>query len=206
MKFSKYLFNFKDKPTALPYGEWRIWHKNHKAKYPIRYFLFETIPDFFDDIYRYWRNEIKYPLLYRYHPRYKFHIIKTQLSPGYYDPDIRMMESMFALLCEFVEYMEETNAVDWDSDEPHQKAWNEMKILYNWWHKRKTREEDFDKKVPYPKTKFEDVLDPDKQEQVEVKTWNEIAVLHNKQDEIWVEEDSEMMKRLIDIRQFLWYP
>lgn len=48
-------------------------------------------------------NHIGYPLLYRLHPRHRYHVVKTDLRPGYYDVDEIMFRACFALLGRYVE-------------------------------------------------------------------------------------------------------
>lgn len=50
-----------------------------------------------------WLRDPFYPLLYRFHPKYQFHIVRTGLKPGYADQDVRMMHAMFALLLDHIE-------------------------------------------------------------------------------------------------------
>jgi len=42
-------------------------------------------------------------LLYRLHPAHRYHIVKTDLKPGYYDVDTIMLHSCMTLLCRYVE-------------------------------------------------------------------------------------------------------
>lgn len=75
----------------------------------------------------YWR------FLHRFWPSKQFHIVRTSLDPGYYDPDIRIQQVMFELTKEFIE----TAQVCWECEEHHQKAYNELKEAVNWYFNEK---------------------------------------------------------------------
>ena len=105
----KFIEDFKskltiDKPFALPWGEWDEWEAKMRKERPFAYWLNETVPDFFEDL---WKtitkpfNELRYWIRYRVFDKY--HIINTGLEPGYHDCDERMLHGMFNMLVDFVE-------------------------------------------------------------------------------------------------------
>jgi hypothetical protein len=69
----------------------------------------------------------------RYRTYKKFHVVKTDLKPGYHDIDQRIVHANFCLLCEYVEKEHPFEHIDWDSDEDHKRVASEIKEIYNWW-------------------------------------------------------------------------
>jgi len=116
-----------NKPHALQWGEWKVWHSTTKAERPFAYFITETVPDKFDDFVKFFTkpiNDLRYGFRVRVFDRY--HVIQTGLKPGYNDCDTRMMHGMFNLLVDFVEIEKAWMHVIWDKDE-------RKKHQYPWW-------------------------------------------------------------------------
>lgn len=93
-----------DKPLALQWHEWEEWEDRMRKERPLAYWLNETVPDFFDDIYQFITkpfNDLRYWIRCRVFDKY--HVINTGLEPGYADCDTRMLHGMFNLLVDFVE-------------------------------------------------------------------------------------------------------
>lgn len=107
-----------NKPLALQWHEWEEWEVQMKKERPLAYWLNETVPDFFDDIYRTITkpfNDLRCWIRYRTFDKY--HIIDTGLKPNYYDIDEIMMHGMFQLLVDFVEIEKAWMQVIWSNDE-----------------------------------------------------------------------------------------
>lgn len=128
-------------------------------------------------VYRKYK-EAKYWLLYRYHPRYKFHKVDTGLVPGYYDVDERMLHACMRLLDEHVEEAKDREEVDPDA-----------LSVYDWWHNER----------PADLARYEDLVDlletPHKKE-----TYTEWLALREK-----ITKDEDIyLARLIAVRNTLW--
>lgn len=83
---------------------WNYWQRQtqlFKKHFPVRYFLKEDLPHH----YYSWvvRPINKTRAWFRYRFSIRHHVVKTSLTPGYYDPDIRMIYAMFQILVDFVE-------------------------------------------------------------------------------------------------------
>lgn len=96
-KFIKWMaFN---PPTALSWDGWDDFRKNFKQKAPIRYFianiLIENIRKPFIRI-KYKFSDLRSRLR-------RFDRVQTDLKPGYYDVDTRMLHACFSLLTDYVE-------------------------------------------------------------------------------------------------------
>jgi hypothetical protein len=69
------------------------------------------------------------------------------LEKGYADQCEIMLHGAFALLVDFVEQEKLQQAVCWDYDEGHKKAWAEMVELYEWWKTPRSGEQECDDDV-----------------------------------------------------------
>lgn len=82
-----------------------------------------------------WRYFFNFPyrwkqwILYRFHPKHRYHIINTGLSPGWHDRDYLMQHIMIKLLVDFIE--REKPFEHFDIENSHNKdKWYELKELY----------------------------------------------------------------------------
>jgi len=80
---------------------------------------------------------MKWWVLHRIIPRYQYHIIRTTLKPGYYDPDRRIQSAFFDLTQEFLDRTE--NIIIWKSEEGHQKAYEAFKGASEFWKENRQR-------------------------------------------------------------------
>jgi len=133
-KFNRLLVKIRgfDIPYALPWYQWEEWGKHKKEHYQIRFWIFEEfIPGIIRQFSRI--NDIKWWFLHRFHPKYRYHIIKTGLKPGYYDSDSRILRACFGELNNFVENC--ADKIDWrSSSDEHFQAYCTMKELWYWWN------------------------------------------------------------------------
>ena len=152
------------KPYALPWGGWEKFDAEQKAKYPVRWFLFDQIPEKIGHVIYRWKRRY-WAVMHRFVPRYKYHIIRTTLEPGYYDPDTRILYSVMDMVKEFVEGTKDTIA--WDGDEQHSTAWEELQIIYKWWTDKYPNR---DKELPdFPDVDFAKVLSEEHNDDPDVK-------------------------------------
>lgn len=202
-----------NKPFAASSEKWDEWEQKFKNEAPVRYFLFEELPNRFGILQRK-ISDIRYAI--RHRTIDKYHIIKiNSLKPGYYDSDTRMLHGMFSLLEDYVEIelavlnewaekQDEENPpvkksarehgishLDWEMDleeELQAKSAKEIKELYLWWKDVRPNR-----------------LDP----------WDIIKEMKDKEDESkyvhfeeleqeQYDEDTEMLIRLVKIRKALW--
>ena len=64
-------------------------------------------------------KDIKWWFFHRFHPSHQYHIIRTGLRPGYYDPEDRILFGVMNIAKEFIEGV----CINWDSDEGHEQAY-----------------------------------------------------------------------------------
>jgi len=107
-------------PEAAELGEWSKIDAKHKVKYPIRYWIENTlIPNTWWPVSRRYNSIISY---IRFGIFEKHHLIDTKLPKDYQEVDTRLLHGMFSLLVDFVEI---------------EKAW--MEAIFNknykrpWW-------------------------------------------------------------------------
>lgn len=209
-KYPKHRFSKIPVPASLQWSDWKKWRKDMKSKYPIRYFFQETLPQYFHGKVYNIRHGYYWPFIHRFHPKYRYHIIKTDLKPGYYDPDTRIAHAIFSVFSEFMKYNIENKVVNWEGDDLHANFWTEANEIYDWLKNvRQFREEKFEKEHPFPKIpenidifEIHDKKHRDKPFAKEVEKYSQ---LETEEKNKWEQDDEEMMIRIIQIRKFLWY-
>ena len=95
------------------------------------------------------------------------------LKPAYWDPDTRMIHSMFTILCDFVE--KEADRVNWDATPEHKHARDEMVDLYLWWKNSYLKRREPIHDVPdadMPENLLESLRDPNKS-QIMYPVWHQ---------------------------------
>jgi hypothetical protein len=84
-----------------------LWKKKKNRKtlmvsHPFSILFRVLIPQLLQTVI--WKlSDAKWWVYYRVLPKQKYNIVRTELKPGYYDVDVRMLYSSFALLCSYVE-------------------------------------------------------------------------------------------------------
>jgi hypothetical protein len=209
-------------PEFAEWDEWKDIDIANKQKYPIRHFLNEVlIPNTVWPITRAYDNAVS---KIRFGFFEKHHLIDIKLSRDYHEVDTRMLHGMFSLLVDFVEiekaWMEaicnkdykrpwwKLNSrfrsremgikyLDWeitliDTDDSSQgEAARITKDLYEWWVDERPKRDD-------PYDLMDEWGDMSKEERSSVT--NQI----NHIETLRYDEDSDMLKKLIDVRQSLW--
>lgn len=228
MEDKKIIKKFKDwfdmyPPEAAGLEEWDKIGEENKVKYPIRYWIAETlIPNCWWPITRTYdkiRSYIRFGFVE------KLHLIDTKLSHDYHEVDTRLLHGMFSLLVDFVEiekaWMEaicnedykrpwwklnsrfksremgikyldwEITLIDSETDSGQGENAKIIKDLYLWWVDERPKRQD-------PYDLMDEWDDMSKEEKSDVcKQINEIETSE-------YDEDSEMLKKLIEVRGSLW--
>jgi hypothetical protein len=216
------------KPFALGWREWDAWHEDAKKKHPLRYYLAENGLKTLQDIL-YFPYDVYHNVEVYVRNRWidKTHIIKTGLKPGqYYEFDTKILHGLFNELVDYVEteishtmkaYKDRNykfkngrckqaglDHLDWaigltfgsdygineddpDYNKPTPQALSAMVIkeLYLWW--TETRPNRPDPHSLYDDAKIEE-------------SYDKIDKLETK----YHQEDTDMMIKLITIRQDIW--
>lgn len=69
----------------------------------------------------------------RYRTTNKNHVVKTDLTPGWWDADSRLVHASFAILERFVEQEKPFDRIEWNEDDASREYSNEIHALYLWW-------------------------------------------------------------------------
>lgn len=209
---------------------WDTWHKEARAKYPIRYFLQQTAP-------RQWNRRVVWPLRraiwwVRYHTINRNNIIRIRsLSPAYHDEDTLMLHGCFQLLVNYVEIglsglnysWHEANSsflnrwksrcpeagldyLDWAINDESTQATSQAedarqhKALYLWWTIERPARLD-----PWtsPQIWGDAKIDEDF---TAMRHQARIAAgkISTTTDELYAVEDQAMLERLLKVRRSMW--
>jgi len=202
-------------PYALSLDGWDDWKTATQLKMPIRWWLFETVPDFINKSFMYkvkfTLTDLKWGFIHRYIRKHQYNIIRpSTLPPAYYDARDLILHANMHVLANFLEHEKESGIVDWGATEETQHVWSEANAIYEWWiNKYPNRDEELDKKYPLPKedndekpmlwmfySKYENTP-----EAVEYKA---LLTKRSEEELVWEQEEEEMLIRLMKIRLSLW--
>lgn len=191
----------KDKPCALPidFGKetpeytWNDWEDETKSKWPIRFYLFHDLPFEISCKWKWWIIDPIWKFKYRFISKHKYHIVRTGLKPGYYDPDTLMLYSWMKLLTDFVDETKDT--IEW-SVEGHREVWDDFQKVYKWWG-------DYDSRLKKIDDAYHDIDDI-----VTITRNGEEIEVHraNVMEEQLDRETTEMLYILAKHRKQIWYP
>jgi hypothetical protein len=140
-------------------------------------------------------------------PKHRYHILDLRkggnnYSWGWYDTDSRMLQACFLLLKEYVEKEQPFNNADWNWNEDHKHAGEEIKYLYEWWTVKRPEAKaklayDWEHE-PYD-THFIKLPDGG----YKIMQPESVRTLVQREDDMSA-EDQRNLERLIKIRGFLW--
>jgi len=203
-------------PYALSFDGWDEWNAKTKAEQPIKWFFLKTIPDVWKTTV-YWKLEhivvrqLYWGFKYRFIPKHQYNIVKPRtLSPDYHNPYSVLLHASFEVLVNFIEFERDHGYVDWMATTQHSEFWYEANKLMYWWQNiRPCREDWLDRDYPYPdapkdceKTSW--VISSKYTDTPEYKEFSRICKIRSDLELQYEEEETTNLKRLADIRMFLW--
>jgi len=202
------------RPSALTRTGWRKWDEAMEEQFPIRNWFHNKFVRFFQNMVKRisWRTrDAKCAFLHRFVKKHQYHVLRPKtLSPGYYDPDTRILHGMMEELRKF--YETGANNIEWESDDLHSDAYKEMTAIYDWWvNEYPNRAERLNQTHPLPDrpsdipNTFGWMMDDDFKDHPASIEWSKISKERFEIEESWHKEEEEMLIRLIKIRAFLWY-
>ena len=202
-------------PYALSLDGWDDWQEATKLKMPIRWWLFETVPDFFNKLFVYrtkrFFSDLKWGFLHRYVRKHQYNIIRpSTLRPSYYDARDLILHANMHVLVDFVEHERDSGIVDWSATEEHQHVWDEAKIIYDWWiNKYPNRDEELDKKYPLPDRGDDEkpmlwIFHSKYENTPEAVEYKDLLSKRTQEEIVWEKEEETMLIRLMKIRLALW--
>lgn len=145
-------------------------------------------------------NDVIWWIRHRIDPRHRYHVIKTELKPGYHDVPELLLYGCFSLLVRYVEKEKALKMIDWDHDETYQCVASEIEDLYHWWKfEYPKREKELDRllKIMYPGTIIDRPNNFKSADEKGIKRYNFLEQYY-REDEIY------NLKRLMSIKDFLW--
>jgi len=147
-------------PHALSGVGWRNFDRLQRSQHPIRYWLMDTVPDWFGLQKALWYDRPRDWLRYRTYNRY--HRVSTGLEPGWNDVDNQMLYVSFTMLVNFIE-VEKAHMMSWtDGVELNQKWW--QKGPFDNWRSSELglQHLEWEMKLTYDREQYGDGLDPAK--------------------------------------------
>lgn len=132
------------KPRTATGPEWSKWKQAARKKYPVRWFLSETIPIAFARAYRKWLKDPWYYL--KCLVWHQYHVVRCEkLQPTWHDRSELIMHVAFQCLVDFVEkehpweleatleeFKEAYNMNPEDGEHQYHLS-QELSALYHWW-------------------------------------------------------------------------
>jgi hypothetical protein len=217
------------KPSSASMELWDRWRDNFIHRYPVRYFLQETLPSF----YRrklYQLKEIGYYVKFRTIEKYHVLNLKETLSPGWHDEEKIMLHANFNILTKFIENLGWKNISDWKKENKGKKftksirkqqglvmaqwyieqshnveEYKKIIRLYNWWTTERPQRLDL-----YKDDRFWDRSEETgnkkrrKFSMVSTKSQKFKYELLNNTEEFYEKQDQSMLEILVSIRRTLW--
>jgi hypothetical protein len=204
--------------SLTPFQEgktWDDWTEYVKEKHPVKYFLVETLPDFFRPIG--WKiGRIWYWLKCHVHPGYRFHLVDLRgvdplscYTHGYNDPSAVMFLAAWKALRDYIEKEEPVDPATWATPEEmlreglidqKVKCFDEPHALYKYWMEERVAEKAEEERL-YALCK------KDKKDALAIA--NEDA--YDKASEAWLAyhraceaREQEMFLKLCALREYLW--
>lgn len=179
------------KPCTLSFEGWDIYDAEMKRKYPITMGFKHFITGIYYSLVRK-KDKIYYWFYYRLVKNWS--IVNSGLPRGYHDKPELMLHCNFQLLKDFVEKEKPGEMINWESDENHSYAWNEIQSLYNWWIKDFPQRVELEENI-YSQTEQKEINKEQKRE-----LYKELAELEKQ----WNIENNENLIRLMRVREYLW--
>jgi len=141
----------------------------------------------------------------------KHHIIKTKLPMGqWYDTDTRMLYGMMNLFIEFLEKEEPFETIDYDSNEYWKKVKEDILVVKAWWENYDNRLKEIEEALDaWHDVQFVNCKDCsndwiDRLNQEDTPEIKELFERHTELEDKLDKEEDEMLKKLVDLRHFLW--
>lgn len=78
-------------------------------------------------------RSLKWWFFHRFVPLHQYHIIRTSLRPGYYDPCMRLESAIFDVTKEFWDNTK--HLIDWNSDKYHKEAAKVFQSATDFWNR-----------------------------------------------------------------------
>lgn len=216
--FASELFPNEDSPGEYT---WEQWERDSKLKYPVRYWLTETLPFWVSTRILRSIKDFSYWLTSHLIPSRKYHLLdlrqpkslpeEYQYRYGWIDSDSQMLYACFNILCNYVEnelgedspvkheFTEEelNDPQDGELNRNFKSEYDEIKTIYHWWKVDRLVEK---KRCSEALTTWYDAHSEARHSEKEQQLYNELHTL----DAGYATKEEEMLIRLIKIRGRMW--
>lgn len=133
------------------------------------------------------------------------------LDDAWHDRDEILLHAAFQVLADFMEQERPGDHIDWNYDEDHRQAWQEINALYRWWKdERPARASPLDDpQLKHPPMRWKKIPGSQMRQLVPYSEkrypgYTEALQTHSRLEKEWLDEDQQNLRRLIDIRPYLW--
>lgn len=205
-----------DKPYALTWEQWDDWRDSAKKHYPVRFFIQESIPKWFShniEVPIFWRIRDRwYNVKYRFIRKHQYNVIRPRtLQLGYHDERNRLLHANMECLSGFLEHG--VDHVNWEgSSEAHGEAYREMIAINTWWTLLWPDRDDITPNgqplTPLPSLPEEwgemSILNKKYRNEPIMLEFSRVSAEHSENRHVWDQEEVDMLKRLMEIHQYLW--
>ncbi len=154
----------------------------------------------------------------QYRTTERHHVVHTGLRPGYYDADYLLLHASFRLLKDFVEKEKPFDHIDWNASPDQAHAGREIRQLYHWWTEIRTNRRDPVNELPDEKCpdvfefEYKDesglmVIADERIRKLREEKYPEHEKAFHESialETAYFEEDQNNLKRLVDVRPYLW--
>jgi hypothetical protein len=185
-----------DDPRVEPFSDtfegWEERKKKQKELYPIWFFFHKTIPSKWRRFSYILTHEIPWWFKHRLIPQHRYHVVRTGLKPGYYDPDTLIFWACFKQFERYLKYhsewLDDPEIYPESEDDGSENGWHhfrrEAKALRQWWNVDRPS-----RNVDWWKSNLSD----------------EESFKGFQMEDEWDKEDTQMLVRLAKIRKGLWW-
>ena len=197
-------------PGALTFSGWDSFNAEFKQKAPVRYWFNHDLLRKFRQLRRAASDAVHWV---RYRTTDRYHVVQTGLQPGYAEIDRRILHANFSLLKDYVEIelalfyhmLHDTKGHTRGRDPEAGAAYLRDKVgnnehyddildLYTWWTvTRPARAE-----IHIPEFDTDGALTP------EYLAFRKAVEQQSDLDDVWYQEDTDQLVRLIKLRRHLW--
>ena len=188
-------------PPSLRSGQWKLWTKHTKAKFPVQYFMREFV---WDEIKYLWRRvkDVKYYLINRFWRR--THILDLGNVGQYQDCDYKIEKSLEVLFLDFYQNEYLDGYVNWEVESVLNSRIKEIYNFFTEIRPRKQREIDGLEEELYGFSKsndLDDILDIINNQSPDRMSKN--TQLFELEDEL-DKEHTKYLQMIVEIRKSLW--
>jgi hypothetical protein len=178
-------------PRSLSFDDWENWRVNVRQQYPVQYFFREEVNIYFSIM---WRRikDFKYNIKCFFFPKHQE--IRKAIPRTWMDLCDLVVDLNFAMILSFKKEADES-LVDWDGTPQHREFKNWLDSSAHWITVGK----------PNCKSQADSLYPPHPLTDLQKgKSYEELYGELNKMEKLISETDSNILKQMIDYREYMW--